>query len=160
MLSCGIVCIRLCMDYLTLASSMEFQLVYCVGSDTHGTFVICTKITRATTFLEAKKNFNVACPMFDHILGTYVPEAQWRPLAKLPAEKRSDPYSLLNKEILAKFLRIGEETKNRKTDSTPVPVMAWESVSRKHSWRKQLSRIMKCGNSTSTHRLVSLAAYG
>ena len=36
-------------------------------------------------------NYNVCCPLMDHVLGTYVPEGEWRPLAKLPARDQPRP---------------------------------------------------------------------
>lgn len=29
--------------------------------------------------LGGQKNYNVACPLTDHLVGSYVPEGQWRP---------------------------------------------------------------------------------
>lgn len=34
--------------------------------------------------LGGQKNFNVCCPGFDHVLGTYVEEKSWRPKVKIP----------------------------------------------------------------------------
>lgn len=70
--------------------------------------------------LGGQKNFNVACPLFDHLCGTYVKEEKWRPMAKLPAEKRSDPFSLLDPEILAKFQTFRDVEESEATTLRPV----------------------------------------
>lgn len=36
-------------------------------------------------------NFNVCCPGMDHLLGTYVPESEWRARANLPARESPRP---------------------------------------------------------------------
>lgn len=38
-----------------------------------------------------KCNYNVCCPLMDHVLGTYVEESVWRPQAKLPEREEPRP---------------------------------------------------------------------
>ena len=43
--------------------------------------------------MSGRVNYNVCCPGMDHILGTYVPEEQWAPKARMPAGAETrDPY--------------------------------------------------------------------
>ena len=43
--------------------------------------------------MSGRMNYNVCCPGFDHVLGTYVPETEWRPKARMPAGAEArDPY--------------------------------------------------------------------
>ena len=43
--------------------------------------------------MSGRVNYNVCCPGMDHVLGTYVPEEQWAPKARMPAGAESrDPY--------------------------------------------------------------------
>jgi len=43
--------------------------------------------------MSGRVNYNVCCPGFDHVLGTYVPKAEWSPKARMPAGAASrDPY--------------------------------------------------------------------
>ena len=43
--------------------------------------------------LSGRVNYNVCCPGMDHVLGTYVPEKEWAPKARMPAGAETrDPY--------------------------------------------------------------------
>ena len=43
--------------------------------------------------MSGRVNYNVCCPGMDQILGTYVPEAEWAPKARMPAGAADrDPY--------------------------------------------------------------------
>jgi hypothetical protein len=43
--------------------------------------------------MSGRMNYNVCCPGFDHVLGTYSPETEWRPKARMPAGAEArDPY--------------------------------------------------------------------
>lgn len=41
--------------------------------------------------LSGKCNYNVCCPMVDHLMGTYVPEEEWMPKANLPPNSENRP---------------------------------------------------------------------
>lgn len=41
--------------------------------------------------LSGKCNYNVCCPLFDHVMGTYVPEEEWMPKANMPANSENRP---------------------------------------------------------------------
>ena len=43
--------------------------------------------------MSGRMNYNVCCPGMDHVLGTYCPEEQWVPKARMPAgAENRDPY--------------------------------------------------------------------
>jgi len=43
--------------------------------------------------LSGRVNYNVCCPLIDHLVGTYVPESEWAPKARMPAGAAArDPY--------------------------------------------------------------------
>lgn len=81
------------MDDIPISKGLNFPLALC-------------KVLRKTTYydwlyknhtghhvMSGRVNYNVCCPGFDHVLGTYVPEEEWAPKARMPAgAAERDPY--------------------------------------------------------------------
>jgi hypothetical protein len=73
------------MEDIPLSKGLNFPLAFCTALRQTPYYDWLYKNHMGHHVMSGRVNYNVCCPGFDHVLGTYVPEAEWAPKARMPA---------------------------------------------------------------------------
>ena len=81
------------MEDIPLSEGLNFPLWLCNALRKTGYYKWLYANHTGHHVLSGRVNYNVCCPGMDHVLGTYVPEKEWAPKARMPAGAETrDPY--------------------------------------------------------------------